>query len=254
MADAVDGRAVDEALMPWLTSASVACGFHAGDATSMRVTVALARRHGVAVGAHPAFADRESFGRREQATTAREVEDLVTYQIGALAAIAAAQGVRLQHVKAHGALYNMAARDDSLAAAIARATAAVDPSLIFFGLSGSALIAAGIRAGLRTASEVFADRGYRPDGTLVSRAERGSVIDDPDVVVERAVAMVRDRAVAAVDGTRVRLQADTICLHSDTPGAAVLAQRVHRGLLAAGIQVVSVGRPRVDGGGSAGQS
>jgi UPF0271 protein len=228
--------------MPWLTSASVACGFHAGDAGSMRVTVGVARRYGVAVGAHPSFADREGFGRLEQPTTAQEVEDLVAYQIGALAAIAAAQGVRLQHVKPHGALYNMAARDDTLASAIARAAAAVDRSLVLFGLSGSALIAAGVRAGLRTASEVFADRGYRSDGTLLPRTEAGAVIDDPEAVVQRAVAMVRDGAVTAVDGARVRLQVETICLHGDTPGAATLAERVHRGLVEAGIQLVGVGR------------
>lgn len=228
--------------MPWLTSASVACGFHAGDPASMRATITLARRHGVAVGAHPSLADREGFGRRERPTTPQEVEDLVTYQIGALAAIAAAQGVRLQHVKAHGALYNMAARDASLADAIARATAGVDPSLILFGLAGSALIAAGGRAGLRTASEVFADRGYQPNGALVPRTEPGAVIDDPDVVVQRAVAMVRDGSVVTVDGSRVPLRADTICVHGDTPGAATLARRIREALSEAAIDVGCVGR------------
>ena len=151
----------DGLLMPAITSASVACGFHAGDPGVMRETVALARQHGVAVGAHPAFPDLVGFGRREMRATPREVEDFVVYQIGALAAVAAAEGVRLQHVKAHGALYNMAVRDAALADAIARATAAVDRSLILFGLPGSELIAAGQRAGLRTAREGFADRAYQ---------------------------------------------------------------------------------------------
>ena len=163
----------DGLLMPSITSASIACGFHAGDPGVMRETIALAQQHGVAVGAHPSFPDLVGFGRREMRATPREVEDFVVYQIGALAAVAAAAGMRLQHVKAHGALYNMAVRDATLADAIARATASVDRSLILFGLPGSELIAAGTRAGLRTAREGFADRAYRPDGTLVRRSEPG---------------------------------------------------------------------------------
>ncbi len=233
----------DAALMPSITSANVACGFHAGDPASMRVTVSLARAHGVAVGAHPSLADRDSFGRRERPTTAGEVEDAVMYQIGALAAIAAAQGVRLQHVKPHGALYNMAARDPALAAAIARATRAVDASLVLFGLSGSALVDAGRRAGLRTASEVFADRAYRPDGSLVPRSEPGAVILEPSAVAHRALAMVRDASVVAVDGSRVALQSDTICVHGDTPGAAALAAHIRAALGGAGIEVVAPAVP-----------
>src|ERR671918_905303 len=164
----------DSALMPHLTSANVACGFHAGDAGLMRDTVALAREHGVAVGAHPSFPDLEGFGRRELQFSPADVEDFVCYQVGVLAAIAAAQGVRLQHVKPHGALFNMAARDAALADAVARATASVDRSLILFGLPGSELIRAGERAGLATASEVFADRAYEADGTLVSRRKPGA--------------------------------------------------------------------------------
>src|SRR5687768_10692580 len=170
----------DEGVMPHITSANVACGFHAGDPGVMRATVALARAHGVAVGAHPGFPDLVGFGRREMQATPREVEDLVVYQIGALAAIAAAEGVALQHVKPHGALYNMAGRDAALADAIARATACVDRSLILFGLPGSQLTRAGTRAGLRTASEAFADRAYRPDGALMPRDQPGAVIHDPE--------------------------------------------------------------------------
>jgi UPF0271 protein len=231
----------DVQLMPSITSASVACGFHAGDPGVMRETVALAQRHGVAVGAHPSFPDLVGFGRREMRATPREVEDFVVYQIGALAAVAAAGGMRLQHVKAHGALYNMAVRDATLADAIAHATAAVDRSLILFGLPGSELIAAGQRAGLRTAREGFADRAYKRDGTLVPRTEPGAVIEDPEVVVNRAVSMARDRAIDAIDGSRIALEVETICVHGDTPGAATLTSRIRAALTGAGVSVLAVG-------------
>jgi len=227
----------DAALIPILTSANIACGFHAGDPGVMRATVALARQHGTAVGAHPGFPDLVGFGRREMKATPREVEDLVAYQIGALAAIAAAQGVRLAHVKPHGALYNMAARDLDLADAIARAIAAVDPSLALFGLPGSQSLEAAQRHKVRAVSEAFADRAYRRDGSLVPRNEPGAVIDDEQIVVTRAVAIARDRVVIAADGTRVPLDVQTICVHGDTPGAAVLASRIRKALNDAGIQV-----------------
>jgi 5-oxoprolinase (ATP-hydrolysing) subunit A len=231
----------DPILLTHITSANVACGFHAGDPGVMRATVALAKQHGIAIGAHPGFPDLVGFGRRELQATPREVEDLVVYQIGALTAIAATQGMRLQHVKPHGALFNMAVRDTALADAIARATAAVDRSLIFFGLPGSELIAAGRRAGLRTACEVFADRAYEPDGTLVSRRKPGAVIHDPEAVVQRVVRMATDRTVVAVDSSVVRLELDTICVHGDTPGAAELAARIRGALTAAGVDVRAVG-------------
>ena len=227
----------DEALMASITSANVACGFHAGDASVMRQTIALAKQHGVAVGAHPGFPDLVGFGRREMQASPREVEDYVLYQISALAGMAATQGVRLQHVKAHGALYNQACRDPSLAEAIARAVAAFDASLILLGLPGSALLRAGREAGLRVAAEVFADRAYDPDGSLTSRRKPGAVLHDPAQVVDRAVRMARDREVIAVDGTRVPLEVDTICLHGDTPGSADLARQVKHGLIAAGVRV-----------------
>jgi len=227
----------DAALIPILTSVNIACGFHAGDPGVMRATVALAREHGTAVGAHPGFPDLVGFGRREMKATPREVEDLVAYQIGALAAIAAAQGVRLAHVKPHGALYNMAARDVDLAEAIARAIAAVDPSLALFGLPGSQSLEAAQRHKVRAVSEAFADRAYRRDGSLLPRNEPGAVIDDEQIVVTRAVAIARERMVIAADGTRVPLDVQTICVHGDTPGAAVLASRIRKALNDAGIQV-----------------
>jgi 5-oxoprolinase (ATP-hydrolysing) subunit A len=227
--------------MPAISSASVACGFHAGDPATMRETVTLARAHGVAVGAHPGFPDLVGFGRRDIRATPREVEDFVTYQIGALMAVASAQGVRLQHVKAHGALYNLAARDAALATAIARATAAVDSMLILFGLPGSELIAAGRRAGLPTAREGFADRAYRPDGTLVPRHEPGAVIHDPATVVGRAISMARDGMVRAADDSPIALDVDTICVHGDTPDAATLAWRIRQALTDAGVGVCPVG-------------
>jgi len=233
----------DRALMAHITSANVACGFHAGDPGVMRATVALACDHGVAVGAHPGFPDPAGFGRRELQVSPRDVEDFVVYQVGALAAIAAAQGVRLQHVKPHGALFNMAVRDAALADAIARAVLLIDRSMILFGLPGSELVGAGARAGLRTACEAFADRAYQPDGTLVPRQQPGSVIHDSDTVARRVVRMVREQAVEAIEGTRVPLTVDTICVHSDTPGAAALAARIRAELNQAGVAIKAIWEP-----------
>ena len=227
----------DAALMDSISSANVACGFHAGDPGVMRATIALAREKGVAIGAHPGFPDLVGFGRREIKATPAEVEDMVLYQVAALAGMASALGSRLQHVKPHGALYNMACRDRSLADAIAKAVAAFDRSLILFGLPNSELLRAGAAAGLPVAAEVFADRAYDPDGSLTARSKPGSVIHDTGKVVERAIRMVRDGKVVAVDGSTIELQADTICLHGDTPGAAEHARAVRRGLESAGIRV-----------------
>ena len=232
----------DEGVMPFVSSANIACGFHAGNPQFMGSTVQLAQRHGVAVGAHPSFQDRDGFGRREMRLDTAELETLVAYQIGALAVVANALGARLSHVKPHGALYNMAARDASMADAIARAVQAVDPSLVLFGLSGSQLVAAGERAGLAVASEVFADRGYRADGSLAPRGTPGAVLTSVAEVARRAVTMATGQGVVSVDGTTIRVKADTICIHGDTPGAAALAQAVRTALTGAGIRVVSPGR------------
>jgi UPF0271 protein len=230
----------DADLMASISSANVACGFHAGDPGVMRATIALAKASGVAVGAHPGFPDLVGFGRREIKATPQEVEDLVLYQVAALAGIAATQGVRLQHVKAHGALYNMACRDRPFADSIARAIAGFDKGLILFGLPKSELIMAGKAAGLGVAAEVFADRAYEPDGSLASRRKAGSVIHDEAAVVKRAIEMVRERRVVAIDGSVITLDADTICLHGDTPGAAALARAVRQGLESAGVTISSL--------------
>ena len=232
----------DRALLNSITSANVACGYHAGDPGVMRDTVRLAKASGVAVGAHPGFPDLVGFGRRNMAASPRDVEDFVLYQVGALAAIAAAEGVRLQHVKAHGALYNMAVRDRALADAIARAVAAFDRSVILFGLPGSELLRAGEAAGLRVAAEAFADRAYEPDGSLTPRDRPGAVIHDVPVVISRAVRMAREGLIAATDGRDIAVRVDTICTHGDTPGAPELTRRIREGLEQAGIAVVSIGR------------
>jgi UPF0271 protein len=233
----------DVTLIPHLTSANVACGFHAGNAATMRDTVALAREHGVAVGAHPSFPDPEGFGRRELQFSPADVEEFVSYQVGVLAGIAASQGVRLQHIKPHGALFNMAVRDAALADAIARAAARIDRTLILFGLPGSQLVQAGRRAGLRTASEGFADRAYLADGTLVPRQQPGAVITDPDAVIPRVIRMARDGLVEAIDGTSIALVVDTICVHGDTLGAAELAGCIHVALAQEGVQLKAVAVP-----------
>ncbi len=227
----------DAALMMSITSANVACGYHAGDPGVMRSTVSLARDAGVAVGAHPGFPDLAGFGRRNMAATPREVEDFVLYQIGALAGIAAAEGVRLRHVKPHGALYNMAIRDAALAGAIARGVAAFDRSLILFGLPGSELLDAGERAGLRVAAEGFADRAYDADGSLTPRTRPGSVIHEAHEVIARAVRMARDGVVRATNGVDIPMRVDTICTHGDTPGSHELTRQLRAGLEAAGVAV-----------------
>jgi UPF0271 protein len=203
----------------------------------MRRTVRAAKQHGVAVGAHPGYADLQGFGRREIQADPAEVEDSLIAQIGALAAIAKAEGAPLRHVKAHGALYNQAARDLRLAAAIAAAIKAFDPSLLMFGLPNSAMIEAGTAAGLRVAAEGFADRAYEPDGSLTPRSRPGAVIHDPEVVVARAVRMIRDGIVLTPAGQEIPLKVDTLCVHGDTPGAAELVKRIRAGFDAAGIQV-----------------
>lgn len=230
--DLGEGAGHDAELMPWVTSASIACGAHAGDATTMRVTVELAQKHGVAIGAHPGFADRENFGRRELAVSPQEVRALVAEQVDALRGMAV-----VRHVKPHGALYNLAARDAGIAEAVADAVAACDMGLVLFGPAGSALVRAGQARGLRVASEVFADRSYQADGSLTPRSRPDALIDDEARTVAQVLRMVREGRVRATDGTDLAIWADTICLHGDGEHAVAFAQRLNRELRAAGMDL-----------------
>ncbi len=223
--------ALEERIMPLVTSVSIACGFHAGDQNLMRRTIRLARAHGVAIGAHPSFRDVEGFGRREMTFTPEEVENLTAYQVGALAGIAALEGASLSHVKPHGALYNMAAREQTLAWAIARAVAKVDRRLILFGLAGSALVEAGRAIGLTVAEEAFVDRAYNADGSLVPRRSEGAVIQAEAEVILRIRRLILDGIIVSHDDSSIRLHADTICLHADTPGSLGLAEGIRRELV-----------------------
>jgi len=217
----------DASLMPYLARVSIACGGHAGDAASMTTALRLAAAHGVAVGAHPSYPDRAQFGRRALAATRAEIVMWVTQQTEVLAEQAARLGLRLTHVKPHGALYNVAARDAGVARAIAAAVAAFDPALALVGLSGSQLIAAGQGAGLAVLNEAFADRRYRPNGQLVSRETPNALIVDPQVASGQARALVQGMPVSTSGGGAIRVQADTICLHSDTQNALNIARAVH---------------------------
>ncbi len=238
--DLGEGGLHDEELLALVTSANVACGGHAGDRETMRRTVEAARANGVAIGAHPGFKDRSGFGRRPMALSPDEVFDLVVEQVEALREVADPAGVALQHVKPHGALYNMAATDPGLADAIARAAGSCDPELVLFGLAGSELIVAGQRNGLRTAAEAFADRTYDSDGTLTPRDVPGAVLEDQRRAVEQALRLVTDKKVTSRDGDEIKVSADTICIHGDTAGAVEFARAIRSALDAAGIDVRSI--------------
>ncbi len=230
----------DTALFPHVTSVNIACGFHAGDPSVLRRTIRMAAAAGLRVGAHPGLPDLQGFGRRSMGLTPSEVEDVVLYQVAAVAGIARAEGVRIAHVKPHGALYNQAVGDPSIADAIARAVAKADPMLVLVGLAGSALVDAARRAGLQGEAEAFADRAYLADGSLVPRGLEGAVIDDLATVAARAVGIVRDRCVSTLNGAaELDLRADTLCIHGDTPGASGLARAVRMALEAAGVRVAA---------------
>lgn len=213
----------DEAIMPYITSANIACGFHAGNSKTMRETVRLAKKYGVNVGAHPSWLDVEGFGRREMSLPPEEEEALILYQIGALAAIAKAEGVELIHVKPHGAIYNQAAKNKELAIAIARAVKTFSGDLILVGLAGSGLIEAGREVGLRVMNEGFPDRNYNPDGTLVSRKEPHAIIESPEDVAKHAMDLIQN---GILFGEK-RVKVDTLCLHGDHPRAAENAKLIH---------------------------
>lgn len=231
---------LDEDVIPLISSANIACGFHAGDPAVMRRTIAIAHENEIAIGAHPGFPDLVGFGRRELNASLEEIKDYVIYQIGALQAFAVAQGMKLQHVKPHGALYNMAVKNTAIWDAVAAAVAAVDNRLILFVLAGpdrKDLEIIGARHGIRLAYEFFGDRAYNSDGSLVSRSEPGAVIHDGETVARKILKMVQEGRVVCKDGSEIELKADTICVHGDNPSALSLIKRIRETLQAAGIEI-----------------
>lgn len=236
--DLGEGCGDDAAILPLLSSASIACGLHAGDASTMRATVEGCLAHGVAIGAHPSLDDREGFGRRELPVTPGQARDLVQRQVEALAGIAARAGARLAHVKPHGALYNLAARDEALADAIARAIRDIDPNLVLFGLADSALTRAGEAAGLRVAHEVFAERRYEADGRLSPRSAPDAVIHAVDEALAQVRQLLRTGTLTARTGETVAVRADTLCLHGDRPDAAGFAHALRAALQEEGVRIL----------------
>ena len=228
---------MDAEILKYVSSANVACGWHAGDPIVMEKTVAVAKDNGVAVGAHPGFPDLMGFGRRNMVVTPEEAKAYVKYQLGALKAFTDSHGVKIQHVKPHGALYNMAAVDEKLAKAMCEAVYDVDKDSIFMGLAGSKMIEAAEAAGLKAASEVFADRAYNDDGTLVSRKLEGSVIKDKDLAIKRVVRMVKEGKVESINGNDINIKADSICVHGDNPKALEFVKNIRETLIAEGVSI-----------------
>lgn len=231
----------DREIMRYITSANIACGYHAGDPRVMFETVRLAVEHGVAIGAHPGYPDLNGFGRREMKVSPEEIYQMTVYQIGALQGFARLFQTRVAHVKPHGALYNQAAKDARLAEAIARAVADLDRELILFGLAGSELVRAGEKMGLRVGHEVFADRNYEPDGSLTPRGRANAMIHDSELAIHRVVKMVKEGKVVAADGTEIPIKADTVCVHGDEPTALEFVQKLRAFLTAEGVQVSKAG-------------
>lgn len=228
---------LDEEVLPYVTSANIACGFHGGDPLVMEKTVALCKKYGVRAGAHPGFPDLVGFGRRNMSLSPKEVKASVMYQIGALKAFCSGAGIRLCHLKPHGALYNMAAKDYELAKAICQAVKEVDDSLILLALSGSEMLRAAKDTGLLAASEVFADRAYQSDGSLVPRSREGALIEDEDLAVRRVIRMAKEGVVEAIDGSTVSIKADSVCVHGDGAKALEFVKKIRKGLLEAGVEV-----------------
>lgn len=231
----------DEKIMAHLTSANIACGYHAGDPMVMAATVALAKRHGVAVGAHPGYPDLFGFGRRNLETFPGEIKNYVLYQLGALDAFVQAAGLKLQHVKLHGALYNFVAGDERAAREIIEAVKAYDPELILVTLAGSLCAQMAAAAGLRVAREGFPDRAYLSDGRLAPRRMSGAVIHDPAAVKERVTKVVQTGRIMSIDGKEISIEMDTLCVHGDTPGAWQLARVIRESLKSAGVRIVAMG-------------
>jgi len=235
---------LDEEVIPLISSANIACGYHAGDPSVMKRTVALAKQHGVGIGAHPGLPDIMGFGRRTMDATLEEIKDYVTYQIGALQAFAAAQNLKLQHVKPHGALYNMAVQDVSIWEAAAEVLGDIDRDLILVVLAGPnrrECEAIGSRHGIRIAFEFFADRAYNPDGSLVSRRDEGAVIRDHTIAAERVLKMVQEGRVTAKDGGEIELHADTVCVHGDNPEAVSLVKNIREVLFSSNVAIAPMG-------------
>ncbi len=233
---------LDEEVIPLISSANIACGFHAGDPTVMKRTIAIAKENGVALGAHPGFPDLMGFGRRNMDVSLEEIQDYVTYQVGALQAFGQAQGMKLQHVKPHGALYTMAVQNPEIWDAVAEAISAIDPALILFVLAGPGredLEAVGAKHGIRIAFEFFGDRAYNPDGSLVSRKLPGAVIHDHQQVAEKVLKLVTEGSVVCADGSEIQLAADTICVHGDNPAALQLVKRIRETLQDSGVEISS---------------
>ena len=229
----------DEEIMPYITSANIACGFHGGDPHIMRKTVELAKKYGVGIGAHPSFPDMMGFGRRHMNCTPAEVKDYVTYQMGALREFASANGLKIQHCKPHGALYMMAMEDERLARAILEAIAEVDAKIIVFALNNSAVVEVGEKMGISVAREVYSDREHTADGSIIL-TRKGSVIHNYQEMADRVVRMVKEGIVVTHTGEEAPIKADTVCIHSDTPGAAELAKAIVKSLRENGIQIVPI--------------
>jgi UPF0271 protein len=238
--DMGEGCGNDQTLLDLVSSANIACGFHAGDPSTMRRTADAAVERGVAIGAHPSFADRENFGRSRMSLSPREVFDIVLYQVAAMSAICESAGAKLHHVKPHGALYNQSANDPELASAIAEAVRTFDPNLVLYALSGGQLIEAGKSAGLKTASEAFADRTYTADGRLTPRSQPNALITDRRAALDQVLRMIEFSEVVASTGETVRVSADTICIHGDGETAVEFARTVRSGLSDRGIQIATV--------------
>ncbi len=229
----------DAELMDFVSSVNIACGFHAGDASTMRKTVETAIEKGVSIGAHPSFPDLQGFGRREMKLSAQEIFDIVLFQVSALKGICEAFGSKLHHVKPHGALYNLAAKDAETSLTIAKAVKAIDKNLVFFGLSGSFLILEAEKIGLKTASEVFADRSYQTDGTLTPRSQSNALIKDAETAVEQVLQMVNTQTVTATNGETISIKAETICIHGDGENALEFARTINQKLTENGIRIAA---------------